>query len=344
MTASFGSPEPTSRRWWVALGIALSLHGLVGLMLAGVDPFATVEVAPAASRPLDLVFTPPAPDAATESSETPDYFTELPPDRADQAPERAEALSNVDARARDEVAGDQTTRVPRLTGQGQAPAVPIERAPADVPVPVAAGEDGEDVSSVPETAEGSEGETVAAEESTPAEDGTFTMGEPEEAGAAPQRMAGDARATLEQGAPQAVEETDLFRIEASGESEISQEAMANPDGNAPLFGAVSLNTMAWDYAPWMQRFTRDFHRNWRPPFAYMMGIIHGQHRVRIEVAKDGRLLDLKLLEEDGHVSLAQASIANLQGIAPLKPLPDRFPEETLILHLTITYQQWKRPR
>jgi len=308
------------------------------------DPFGSVTPV-SASRPLELVFTPvEAVPLAETPSDQPDYFTELPPDRVDQAPERADALSNVDSRARDEVAGDGATSVPQLTGQGEAPAVPIERAPADRPTPVARGEEGQDFESRPETAAEPGQPAELPEESTPAEDGSFAMEGAEEAGPTPQRMAGDARADLEQGAPRAVEETDLFRIEASGESEISQEAMANPEGNAPLFGAVSLNTMAWDYAPWMQRFSRDFHRNWRPPFAYMMGIIHGQHRVRIEVAKDGRLLDLRLLEEEGHASLAQASIANLQGIEPLMPLPERFPEETLILHLTITYRQWKDPR
>jgi len=279
-TASIGTPEPTARRWWGAFAIALALHALAMVVLWGLDPFGSVTPV-SASRPLELVFTPvEAVPLAETPSDQPDYFTELPPDRVDQAPERADALSNVDSRARDEVAGDGATSVPQLTGQGEAPAVPIERAPADRPTPVARGEEGQDFESRPETAAEPGQPAELPEESTPAEDGSFAMEGAEEAGPTPQRMAGDARADLEQGAPRAVEETDLFRIEASGESEISQEAMANPEGNAPLFGAVSLNTMAWDYAPWMQRFSRDFHRNWRPPFAYMMGIIHGQHRVQ----------------------------------------------------------------
>jgi hypothetical protein len=62
--------------------------------------------------------------------------------------------------------------------------------------------------------------------------------------------------------------------------------------NASLTGDVSLNTIAWDYAPWLQRFGRQLMRRWIPPTAYTMGLLKegGWAQIEIEISRSGRML------------------------------------------------------
>jgi hypothetical protein len=122
-----------------------------------------------------------------------------------------------------------------------------------------------------------------------------------------------------------------------GMSDIYQEEMNNLLGNALEFGGVSLNTTAWNFAPWVQRFLRDVRRNWVAPYAYHLGVIDGYTHVQLEIAPDGHMLQAQIVDQQGHDSLHQASLAALHAAAPFQPLPEDFPEPTLVLHLKMTY-------
>ena len=117
------------------------------------------------------------------------------------------------------------------------------------------------------------------------------------------------------------------------------------DANAGLSGAVSLNTTAWDYAPWMERFSRKLMDHWVAPLVYSMGVLKdgGSCLLEVEVSKSGELLRLDLLERDGHLSLTQAAQSAVRSVAPMEPLPATFPEPTLILRLRMIYPKI-RPR
>ena len=128
-----------------------------------------------------------------------------------------------------------------------------------------------------------------------------------------------------------------------GMQDIFQEEMHNPGGNAALFGDVSLNTLEWAYAPWLQRFRRDFVRNWVAPYAYYLGLINGWTLVELEIAQDGHLLRLDVLGEQGHESLGRQSVASFKATAPFRPLPKDFPEATLILRIKLIYPPLRRP-
>jgi hypothetical protein len=124
-----------------------------------------------------------------------------------------------------------------------------------------------------------------------------------------------------------------------------QPEMANPDGSASLLGDVSLNTIAWDYAPWLQRFGRQLMHQWIPPPAYTLGILKegGWALIEVEILPSGKMVRLELLEEQGHPSLSQAAQSALRAMGPIEPLPAGFPEPTLILRIRMIYPKI-RPR
>jgi hypothetical protein len=115
--------------------------------------------------------------------------------------------------------------------------------------------------------------------------------------------------------------------------------MANPDGNASLHGDVSLNTTAWDYAPWLQRFSMQLRDGWYAPMAYSMGILKegGWGVFEVEIARSGKVLRLEKIEEQGHPSLIRSAHSALRSVSPIEPLPADFPEPTLILRIRMIY-------
>jgi hypothetical protein len=115
--------------------------------------------------------------------------------------------------------------------------------------------------------------------------------------------------------------------------------MDNPSGNAGLTGDVSLNTTAWDYAPWLQRFGRQLMHRWIPPPAYSIGLLKegGWAVFELEISRAGEILRLQVLEEQGHPLLRQASEGALRNMHPIEPLPNDFPEPTLLLRIRMIY-------
>ncbi len=119
--------------------------------------------------------------------------------------------------------------------------------------------------------------------------------------------------------------------------EFDQMAHGKITGNAVVTGNYSLNTYAWDFAPWMHRFEQDLRRNWFAPYAYALGVIDGRTVVQFSVERDGRLSQTEIIGSEGHASLHQASLAALKASAPYAPLPANFPEENLVITLTLLY-------
>ncbi len=132
---------------------------------------------------------------------------------------------------------------------------------------------------------------------------------------------------------------DLSYRGSAGNSDIDQPEMQNADGNASLLGDVSLNTIAWDYAPWLQRFGRRLLDRWYAPSAYMYGILKegGYATIEVEFSKSGKMLRMDLLDQQGHPSLIQAAQNAMRSANPAEALPADFPEPTLILRVRMIY-------
>lgn len=99
-------------------------------------------------------------------------------------------------------------------------------------------------------------------------------------------------------------------------------------------GGISINTTAWDFAPYLLELKHRIKQHWIPPLAFTaLGAIHGYTWVRFRVLPDGHMEAMEVLEEEGHESLTRSSLAAIRGAAPFRPLPDDFPED----HLEITF-------
>jgi hypothetical protein len=346
--------DPNAPRWGAAIALALLWHAVVFALLQFSDPFAPREVEAASPAPVELTFRPrPLPPRTVDEDEVPRRFTELPPDRADTRPERPDAMSNVDSRARDRAEDDSRSDLPRMEGRAEAPAVAMDAAPValvdeaalGVPVPEQPDADAADPAQqerMPEalpspdapTLEGDPGEVAETGEQNRLQvPGVAVL----DRSASPPPRAGDPLARDRQPGTDLPETQPRFLI-GSGRDDVFQEEGDHRRGNVPLFGDLSLNTVAWEYAPWLQRFVREFRRNWLPPYAYFaLGVIKGHQVVFLEIAPDGTLLRLEVQEEVGHDSLRESTVGNFRSLAPYHPLPKDFPEQTLQLTVKVVY-------
>lgn len=307
--------DPSRRPWVIAWLLALALHalGIIGLQAGSHGVPASPQ--PTKLEPIQLTFVGRPPPAATPKAPT--YFTELPADRKDQAPEHPDFLSNVTSRARDRVPGGDKS-LPRMNGVTDAPSVAMESGPVE-PTPASA-----------PMAPGAQHPLGPA--------GKVPLESPKSAGSGPTTplVPRDAGPSSQ---PLAVPPT------APSNSPIGQDEMDNPEGNASLTGDVSLSTTAWEYAPWLQRFGWKLKRNWIAPTAYYLGVLKegGWVVVEVEIARSGQVLRMDVLEQQGHPSLIHAATAALQAMSPMEALPATFPDKTLILRVRMIYPKI-RPR
>jgi outer membrane biosynthesis protein TonB len=301
--------------------LALLVH--VGAVAAGrlLRPFDPSAVPPLPPEPIQVVFATPVQPSASE----PNFFSELPPDRADEAPERADFLSNVDSRARDDAPGGADEGLPAMDGESESPHVEMNQSAEGLPEPAEVPDEPADGVTEPES-------EPADIEIPPAQTPSSTF------------LSRQSRARVSDPARQFRREMFGEKAERpeAGEQDFSQKAMSNQDGNVSLSGDISLNTVAWDYAPWLQRFRRDLQKRWYAPYGYYLGAIHGWTIVELEIAPNGDLLRMDVLEEEGHESLKNSSVGALRGAMPYQPLPSHFPKDSLILRIKMIYPDRNR--
>jgi len=95
-------------------------------------------------------------------------------------------------------------------------------------------------------------------------------------------------------------------------------------------GGISINTTAWDFAPYLLDLKQRVKQHWIPPLAFTaLGAIHGYTKINFRIYPDGRLEALSVVETNGHDSLHRSSLNAIKGAAPFRPLPEDFPEEYL---------------
>ncbi|MCU0610514.1 MAG: hypothetical protein MUE60_01835 [Candidatus Eisenbacteria bacterium] len=331
MTTSTTRPEI----WAAAILLTLLLHAAVIVVMQFTRPLTPSATASAAPAPVEFVFAPPAAEAST--SEDPTFFSELPADRADERPERPDFLSSVDSRARDRVPGGEEN-LPRLEGVSEAPHIRFDPA-ADVPQEAPRIEEEADAQERP--IEEAPPDPATADAQAFEDAGAPMASLPLQSERSPLDARPDGGPARPESPPRTPELRELARPTTpprpQGASDFFQAEMQRPGGNAALTGSVSLNTVEWEYAPWLQEFSRRLQRSWLAPVAYYMGIIQGSTEMELEVAKDGSLQRLVVRDAEGHDSLRQTSVAVLEALAPYRPLPQDFPEKSLVLRITLVY-------
>lgn len=104
----------------------------------------------------------------------------------------------------------------------------------------------------------------------------------------------------------------------------------NPGSTKASIDGISLNTTAWDFAPYLLNLKHRIKQHWIPPLAFTaLGAIHGYTWVRFRIMPDGRLESLEVVDERGHESLTRSSVGAVRGGAPFRSLPADFPEPYL---------------
>jgi hypothetical protein len=95
-------------------------------------------------------------------------------------------------------------------------------------------------------------------------------------------------------------------------------------------GGITINTTAWDFAPYLLDLKHRIKQHWIPPLAFTaLGSIHGYTWVRFRIYPNGRMENLEVIETEGHDSLHRSSANAVRGAAPFRPLPEDFPEDYL---------------
>jgi len=124
--------------------------------------------------------------------------------------------------------------------------------------------------------------------------------------------------------------------------DFNQSASGAMTSGVAVIDQFQLSTVEWDWGPWVQVFGNELHRHWVPPYAYRLGLLDGTTIIRLVVEKDGRPSSLVVVDRQGHESLHEASVAALRAFAPYKPLPPGFPEENLVITLSLHYPAFRR--
>jgi len=110
-------------------------------------------------------------------------------------------------------------------------------------------------------------------------------------------------------------------------------------------GAISLSTYKWQWAPYINAMKNKLDRVWFPPAAYYrLGLIHGQTILRYTISKKGEILELTVLDHNGHESLRTSSVKAIESLFPFLPLPDDFPDETLTITAKLFYPDLRNRR
>jgi len=108
-------------------------------------------------------------------------------------------------------------------------------------------------------------------------------------------------------------------------------------------GGFAFNTYNWNFAPYLLYLKKRIQQHIFPPPAFtQMGIIEGRTLLRFYISKDGKLVDLKVLNYEGHSSLMETSVNAINGSAPFHNLPRDFPEDMLEVTGTFIYKLYRK--
>lgn len=342
-----------------AFGVSVLLHLVLALVTWRIPFVPQIDPALADDRynEVEVLLTEPEPaaDAAADEPDLPTAITSIP-DRlaSDTPPPRADFLAEHDAIAADRSGGD--SKQPRADEEGPFPQVDILQDQLDGAGGVAFSQaplpDAREATGSP--AEGQEGQDERRSESEPAEGdaGGWALPRQESEAGGESKGEEDDQQTDQQKQPdlekwwggQAPSVLKEGQQSSAGDRgfEFDQKSMGDMGAGVAIDGEFSLNTYQWDYAPWIKHFANQLHRYWVAPYAYRLGVISGMTRMRMVVEKDGRLSALEVIETEGHESLHDASQAALKAFAPYAPLPPSFPEENLVIILSLHYPAWRR--
>jgi hypothetical protein len=290
-----------------ALAISLLLHGvLMAPLWERWSPLAADSSAAVEPPPEPIAFRLVDPQAGPEAEPDAPTPNVSDADRRAAQPNAPAELPRGEAFRAGETPLPST---PRPAGArpaaASAAARAAERSPrtADLPREETGAEEPTTGAERPETAEAAAAEPAATEPQPGRTDPRLALG--------PMRIGAQPSASAEPGERLPAPEVDqrLTRAEAGS--------------------AFSLNTTAWEWAPYMQRLKARIEQHISPPAAFYYGTAAWISRVRFRIGPDGRLLEFRLLDHRGVDNLQYVALDAITGAAEYEPLPPGFPEPYL---------------
>ena len=293
----------------IAIGVSLLLHvALTAPLWQRGDPLASgseaTPLSPRAPAPMEIRLVDP--------QEGPDARPDAPTPNVSDADRRAAQPDAPEDLPRGEAYNEGQTPLPSTPRPAGA------RARAAAPPPQAAAsaetrspERGADEAQRPPRNEEGIGDPGARVETRPGgSDPRLALG-PTRIGARPQASIAGAETETRPGSRLPAPEVDqrLTRAEAGS--------------------SFTLNTTAWEWAPYMQRLKARIEEHISPPAAFYYGTAAWISRVRFRIGPDGRLLDFRLLDHRGVENLQYVALDAITGGADYEPLPPGFPEPYL---------------
>lgn len=94
-------------------------------------------------------------------------------------------------------------------------------------------------------------------------------------------------------------------------------------------GAISLNTYAWEYAPYLKTLKRRIQKNIYPPSVFTRLGRGGTNALRFRIYPDGHVEGPSVLAQQGEKALVETSRKAVTLSAPFPALPEDFPEPFL---------------
>ncbi|WP_282012484.1 TonB family protein [Nitrospina watsonii] len=100
---------------------------------------------------------------------------------------------------------------------------------------------------------------------------------------------------------------------------------------------ISLNTKETKYASYFQRIKRQIERVWTYPEEAARHGVNGRLSLRFRIARDGRLLEVLLVDASGSNLLDEAAVNAVKGAAPYYPFPVTIDRDNLSILATFIY-------
>lgn len=123
------------------------------------------------------------------------------------------------------------------------------------------------------------------------------------------------------------------RGRSSSPYSVGSGSLGNPSAGNP-HGSPGVDAIAEpDFGPYMRELQAKIKRNWDPPKS------DNSKRVVLifTIAKDGRLLNVKIGRSSGIPSIDKAAISSVEYSAPFRPLPKEFRGSDIDIHFTFDY-------
>jgi len=122
------------------------------------------------------------------------------------------------------------------------------------------------------------------------------------------------------------------------EQYLRDENFDNPTGGQVEQSAdIQFDTMGVDFGPWLLRFKRQVERNWIVPPAAMT--YRGSTVIQFYVLRNGRLVDLSILQPAGRPALTNSALNALKLSNPTAALPPEYPIDRAFITVTFHYNQ-----